>query len=121
MSSVLASLKYSKANFKAQCRPEDYLFRSLALTQRTAEKQVASALDLVATFGEAVRLRKMSSTVGSRALRDMLGHCVADYNKSVVKAVCLDETVTNLISLSVSKQLFFPCFRHTRSKRTRSV
>lgn len=60
-----------------------YLFESLALCQRTSEKQSASALDLASVFAEAVRLRR--SVVGQKSLRDLLQACVADYNKAVGK------------------------------------
>ena len=60
-----------KANYRQEDMTESYLNKSLAICQRTGEKQMASALDLLATFWEAARLRKMSSS-GSKALRDVL-------------------------------------------------
>ena len=81
-SEMVASLKYLKGNFRRQERPEGYLFSSLALMQRTSEKQSASPLDLLSTFGEATRLRRSTG----KALRDVLGQCVAEFNRSVVKA-----------------------------------
>ena len=79
----LATYKYMKANFTYHPRPELYLFESLALCQRTSEKQSASALDLASVFAEAVRLRR--AVMGQKSLRDVLQACVTDYNKAVGK------------------------------------
>ena len=89
MCEVLASLKYLKANFRRHKKAEEHLFQALAICQRTGEKQQASPLDLVATFGEACRIRKMTGG-GSKSLRDTLSGCIADFNKhAVAKAACL--------------------------------
>ncbi|OLP75981.1 hypothetical protein AK812_SmicGene44142 [Symbiodinium microadriaticum] len=77
----LASCKYMKGNFTRHERPEMYLFESLALCQRTSEKQSASALDLASVFAEAVRLKR--SVLGQKSLRDVLGMCISEYNKAV--------------------------------------
>ena len=70
-----------KGNFTRHERPEMYLFESLALCQRTSEKQSASALDLASVFAEAVRLKR--SVLGQKSLRDVLGMCISEYNKAV--------------------------------------
>ncbi|CAE7247199.1 unnamed protein product [Symbiodinium sp. CCMP2592] len=77
----LASCKYLKGNFTYHERPEMYLFESLALCQRTSEKQSASALDLASAFAEAVRIKR--AVLGQKSLRDVLGLCVSEYNKAV--------------------------------------
>ena len=82
---VLASLKYFKAGYKRQDKPEGYLYRTLALNQQTSEKQAASAMDLVATFGEAARLKRAAGLSG-KALRDIVALCIGDYNRQVSKA-----------------------------------
>ena len=58
LAACLASCKYMKANFTRHERPEMYLFESLALCQRTSEKQSASPLDLASVFAEAVRIKR---------------------------------------------------------------
>ena len=50
LATCLASCKYLKGNYTHHERPEMYLFESLALCQRTSEKQSASALDLASVF-----------------------------------------------------------------------
>ena len=82
--SCLASLKYLKGTFKKHQADEDYLYDALALTQRTGEKQLASPLELVSVFSEAIRLKK--AALGARSTRDLLGLAVADFNKRVGKA-----------------------------------
>ena len=80
-SSCLASCKYLKGNFTHHDRPEMYLFESLALCQRTSEKQSASALDLASVFAEAVRIKR--AVLGQKSLRDVLAMSVSEYNKAV--------------------------------------
>ncbi|CAE7319141.1 unnamed protein product, partial [Symbiodinium sp. CCMP2456] len=91
----LATYKYMKGNFTFHPRPEMYLFESLALCQRTSEKQSASALDLASVFAEAVRLRR--SVVGQKSLRDLLSACVSDYNKAVGKDHKVKQEVQKII------------------------
>ena len=89
---VVASLKYSKGNFRKLDRPEAYLHQALSVTQRTGEKQTASVLDLVASFGEAARLKKVGGSAG-KALRDIVSGCVADFNRQVSKAHLLGKLI----------------------------
>ena len=70
-----------KANFTRHERPEMYLFESLALCQRTSEKQSASPLDLASVFAEAVRIKR--AVLGQKSLREVLAMCVSEYNKAV--------------------------------------
>ena len=81
LAACLASCKYMKANFTRHERPEMYLFESLALCQRTSEKQSASPLDLASVFAEAVRIKR--AVLGQKSLREVLAMCVSEYNKAV--------------------------------------
>ena len=49
----------------------------------TSEKQAPSALDYLGSMQQAVSLERRSSKPGgaSTALRDVLGRCIAEYNK----------------------------------------
>lgn len=52
----------------------------------TSQKQSPSAIDYLGSMKEAVAIEKRLASVGSsKALKDVLGRCVSEYNKMVTK------------------------------------
>ncbi|CAK9003396.1 Uncharacterized protein SCF082_LOCUS7739, partial [Durusdinium trenchii] len=89
---VIASFKYIRCNFKKLARPEDYVYESLGLANRTAEKTKPSCLDYVLFFSEAVRLKKESEP--HKSLRDCLWAAIQEYNKKNPKKLAQRDTAS---------------------------
>ncbi|CAL1160103.1 unnamed protein product [Cladocopium goreaui] len=83
ISRAVASMQFVKCNYTKHARPEDFLYDSLSLANRTAEKVKPSALDLLLLFKETVRLKQSVPGVKKSSIRDVLYACIADYNKTV--------------------------------------
>ncbi|CAK9096217.1 Uncharacterized protein SCF082_LOCUS45183, partial [Durusdinium trenchii] len=56
MAKTLASFRYVKCNYQRHAKAEDFLYETLCLANRTAEKTKPSALDMMLLFKESVRL-----------------------------------------------------------------
>ncbi|CAK9075895.1 unnamed protein product, partial [Durusdinium trenchii] len=69
MAKTLASFRYVKCNYQRHAKAEDFLYETLCLANRTAEKTKPSALDMMLLFKESVRLKQTGWRVADTTRR----------------------------------------------------
>ena len=64
----------------------------------SAQKQSPSPIDFLGTMKEAAGVERRLATTGSKALRDVVGRCVSEFNTMVTKKTHkIDSQMKNLI------------------------
>lgn len=77
----------------------------------TSEKLAPSPVDFLGALKEAVSVeRRMAREGVSKALRDVLGRCVADFNRMVTKKNHKVDTATKNLVMNLPLELFRTCW-----------
>lgn len=79
---VFKSFRHVRCSYTHYANPSHHHLHALRIGHVTSEKQAPSALDYLGSMQQAVDLERRASKPGtSTALRDVLGRCIAEYNR----------------------------------------